>query len=173
MEIELEKTYLAKILPTLADFDFISEMKDVYIPLDSDHPQIRLRRQGTKLFLTKKVPATSGQGFEEYTIPLSEKEYSVFEEIKGRVLAKTRYNKTISPDIICHLDVYKENLQGLVIVDFEFKSEEAMSKFTAPDYCLTEIPKKGPLAGGLLAGKSFADLEEWIFKEYKYTKLTS
>lgn len=173
MEIELEKTYLVKFLPNLSDFDFSSEMKDVYIPIDSDHPQIRLRRQGTKLFLTKKVPTTSGQGFEEYTIPLSEKEYSVFEKVEGRVLAKTRYNKIISPHITCHLDVYKETLKGLVIVDFEFISEEVMKSFVPPDYCLVEVSKNSPLAGGLLAGKSFVDLEEWVFRKFNYTKLIS
>lgn len=173
MEIELEKTYLVKAIPNLSDFDFSSEMKDVYIPKDSDHPQIRLRRQGTKLFLTKKIPSASGEGFEEYTIPLSENEYSVFEQVEGRVLAKIRYNKVFSPGVTCHLDVYKENLQGLVIMDFEFTSEKDLRNFTPPDYCLVEVPKKGPLAGGLLAGKSFSDLESWLTQEYHYTKLVS
>lgn len=168
MEIELEKTYLVKLLPNLKDFDFSLEMKDLYISAGSDHPQIRLRKQGTKLFLTKKIPVTSGEGFEEYTIPLSEKEYAVFEEVKGKVLIKTRYIKSISDGIICHLDIYKENLRGLVVVDFEFKSEETLRNFITPDYCLVEIPKKSSLAGGLLAGKSFSDVEEWLNNEYGY-----
>ena len=171
MEIELEKTYLVKTIPNLKDFDSSLEMKDTYIPIDSDHPQIRLRRLGTKSFLTKKIPAISGEGFEEYTIFLSEKEYLVFKEIKGRVLAKTRYVKSISKGIVCHLDIYKENLKGLVVVDFEFESQKILENFIAPDYILVEIPKKSFLAGGLLAGKSFSDIEKLLKSEYKYTKI--
>jgi CYTH domain-containing protein len=171
MEIELEKTYLVKVLPNLKDFDFSLEMKDVYIPIDSNHPQIRLRQQGTKSFLTKKIPVTSGDGFEEYTISLSEKEYLAFKDVKGKVLTKIRYYKSISDEIVCHLDIYKNNLDGLIVVDFEFKSELVFKNFIPPDYILTEIPKKGALAGGLLAGKSFSEIEEWLKKKYGYLKI--
>src|SRR3989344_8957055 len=168
MEIELEKTYLVRVMPDLNDFDFSLEMRDTYIPIDSDHPQMRLRQQGVKLFLTKKIPVVGGEGFEEYTIPLSKEEYAVFKKIKGRVLAKTRHVKLMSSGVTCHLDIYKENLEGLVVVDFEFNSEKVLRNFKAPDYTLVEIHKKGPLAGGLLAGRSFSSLEKLLEKEYGY-----
>lgn len=54
--IELEKTYLARYLPRgLAACD-CAEVIDIYIPADSVHPKLRIRKNGRKYEITKKEP---------------------------------------------------------------------------------------------------------------------
>jgi hypothetical protein len=58
--IELEKTYLLKFLPEgLRDFKS-KEIIDVYLPKNSAHPKLRLRKNGDKFELTKKEPIQDG-----------------------------------------------------------------------------------------------------------------
>lgn len=62
------------------------------------------------------------------------------------------------------VDVFQGKLKGLVMVDFEFKDEDHLAKFTKPREALAEVSNVDFLAGGLLAGKSYDDIRPQLAK---------
>jgi CYTH domain-containing protein len=163
--IELEKTYLAKFLPPdLASSDY-SDMLDVYLPISSTHPHLRLRKRGDKLEMTKKTLINKGDASEqlEQTIILEQDEFDALAKVEGKRVSKKRYyfkwkNRTIE------VDVFQEALAGLVLVDVEFDSVEEKENSPMPDFCLVEVTQKDFLAGGMLCGKSYGDIEAELLK---------
>ncbi|MBA3679505.1 hypothetical protein H0W80_04980, partial [Candidatus Saccharibacteria bacterium] len=59
-EIEKEQTYLLNSLPVDLTGWKKEYTKDVYLPPNSDNPQIRLRQRGDTYFMTKKYPLVEG-----------------------------------------------------------------------------------------------------------------
>ncbi|MEK7507663.1 MAG: hypothetical protein AAB602_01090 [Patescibacteria group bacterium] len=169
---EIELTYLARRLPEdLSSFPS-KEMVDIYIPATSDHPVLRIRKRGDVCEITKKSPITDGDASvqKEETIPLTTEEYKEFSALPGKWLAKTRYfYKHGGVDF--EIDVLKESLEGLVVVDVEFSSVADKDKFPMPDFCLAEITQETFIAGGMLAGKTYADIEGSL-KKFGYQKIT-
>ena len=169
--IELEKTYLAKSFPEGLENARSMEIIDIYIPKEERHPTLRIRKLGEKFEITKKYPATEGDSSEqhEHTINLSAREFEALSKIEGKKERKIRYyfewnGKT------AEIDVFKDALEGLVLVDFEFESAEEKQKFRMPDFCLAEVTQEEFIAGGMLCGKSYKDIEKEISK-FNYRKL--
>lgn len=106
----------------------------------------------------------------ETTIPLQKDEFEELATIKGKRVEKTRfYYKENNMDY--EVDVFGGDLTGLVLVDVEFKSNEEKAKFKMPKWCLAEVTQEKFLAGGMLCGKSYADIEKNLTK-YAYKKLS-
>ncbi len=169
--IELEKTYLAKFLPPdLVNSDY-SEMLDVYLPISSSHPHLRLRKKGDKLEITKKTLVDRGDASKqlEQTIILEPEEFNALVQVKGKRVSKKRYRLKRENRII-EVDVFQDALAGLVLVDVEFDSVEEKEKFLMPDFCLVEVTQKDFLAGGMLCGKSYGDIEAEL-NECGYSRL--
>lgn len=170
--VEFEKTYLAKKLPdNLKSFKF-KEIIDVYLPKNSDHPKLRLRKNGDKFELTKKEPVRDGDASHqnEQTITLTETEfYSLNQQLEGKRVRKIRYLFDYDGQV-AEFDIFQDNLAGLVIVDFEFASLEEKEKFQMPDFCLADITQEVFIAGGMICGKSYEDLEEYL-RKLNYKKL--
>ena len=92
IEIELEKTYLIKYLPNeFVDFPF-KEIKDIYIPKDTEHPILRIRKFGDEYEITKKQPIQGLDSSEQYenTIPLTREEFLVLEKIPSTNIHQTK-----------------------------------------------------------------------------------
>lgn len=108
-------------------------------------PVIRVRREGSRYYMTYK-----GEGLlvrEETNLPLTEK---AFTELAGKCdgnrIVKERYTvpyHTLYPDGLCsqkgphgdlllELDVFHGKLEGLVILEIEFATEEDAHSFKAP-----------------------------------------
>jgi CYTH domain-containing protein len=170
--IEYEKTYLAKHLPAGLETCPKKEVVDLYFPIDSEHPKLRLRKSGEKLEMTKKEKINHDASTQmEQTIILSEAEYLALAEIPGKGIAKTRYFYQHQGNL-AEIDVFQEELKGLVLIDFEFASEEQKNSFVMPDFCLADVTSEEFIAGGMLCGKTFGDIEEGLEK-YKYNKISS
>ena len=171
--LELERTYLVKRLPAdLASFSS-KEMLDIYIPSTATHPILRIRKQGDRMEITKKHPVKDGDAStqSEETIPLSEKEYKQLCSLPGKRVAKTRYYYR-QPDLDCEIDVFKEDLAGLVLVDIEFNSKKDKQDCKMPDFCLLDATQETFLAGGMLCGKSYDDIQDKLEK-LGYKKITT
>lgn len=54
-EIEIEKTYLARFLPDNLEKCQSKEMLDIYIPKNSNHAKLRIRKSGSTYVITKKA----------------------------------------------------------------------------------------------------------------------
>ena len=178
IEIEREFTFLINELP--ADLDkFPSKIvEDNYIPASSDHPIMRIRRNGDKFTITKKHPvdaADDGRHGDstrqvENTIPLSRDEYDFLNQLNGKRFKKRRFAYKIN-GYDAELDIYLDKLSGLAVIDFEFKSDEEMAKFVKPDFIGADISQEIITAGGMLAGKSYSDIAAELLKKYDYKPL--
>ena len=164
--IELEKTYLAKKFPeNLKDCGF-REVIDVYIPKTSDHPKLMLRKNGGKFELTKKEPVNKSDASnqKEQTIILTDIEFDALnQQIEGKRIRKIRYYYDYNGRI-AEIDVFQDSLLGLVTIDFEFKTMAEKENFQMPDFCLVEVTQEIFLAGGMICGKFYKDIENNLEK---------
>jgi len=173
MEEEIELTYLAKSLPKdLFEYPH-KEMIDLYIPAAFDHPTIRIRKNGDKYVITKKEPyedtPNDTSHMLEQTIKITEKEFSEFIKFPAKKVEKHRYEYPYQ-GLTAEFDVFQGDLAGLVLIDFEFKTREEQAKFIMPDFCLVEVTQEKFIAGGMLCGKKYSDIEKQLVS-YQYQKL--
>jgi adenylate cyclase len=170
--IELEKTYLAKKIPENLKSCKSKEIIDVYIPKSSEHPKLRLRKNGAKFELTKKEPVSEGDAShqEEQTIILTETEFDTLnQQLEGKKVRKIRYFYDYNGRT-AEFDVFLGDLAGLVLVDFEFATLEEKDNFQIPDFCLVDITQEIFIAGGMICGKRYEDIEDNL-NEFEYHKL--
>lgn len=174
VELEREFTFLMNSLP--ADLDqFPSKIiEDNFIPAQSPHPVIRIRRNGEKYVITKKYPENSSDELGgdssrmvEHTIELSSDEYQALNLLPGKRFKKRRFAYEIG-DLAAEVDVYLDDLAGLVVIDFEFDSDEAMVAFRKPDFIGPDVTQDSLVAGGMLCGKAFADVADQLLEKYDY-----
>lgn len=169
--IELERTFLAKEIPSeLKDCKF-KEIIDIYIPKSENHPILRLRKNGTNFEITKKQPVKGKYSSKqkEDTIILSEKEFNSLSKLDGKKLHKLRYYYDYNGRV-AEVDIFLDELKGLVLVDFEFAKEEEKDNFKIPDFCLADVTQDVFCAGGILCGKSYKDIEKDL-RRCNYKKL--
>lgn len=169
--LELERTFLARELPGDLKNYPAKKYLDLLFPIDSRHPHIRLRKRGDIMELTKKtlVDEANHSTFVEQTITLDPEEYQVLSQIPGKRTEKTRHFYPLAGKT-AEIDVFEGNLSGLVLIDFEYDSEEEKHSFVAPDICLAEVTEEEAIAGGYLAGKSLEDILP-VLEEYGYTPI--
>jgi len=169
--IELEKTYLAKELPTNLKDCKSKEIIDIYIPKSSEHPTLRIRKSGDKYEITKKEPIVEGDSSRqlEQTIILTEAEFNTLNQTDGKRVSKIRYYYEYNGRM-AEIDVFQEDLKGLVLIDFEFETIEEKDAFIMPDFCLADVTQEKFTAGGMICGKTYEDIEDNL-KRYKYQKL--
>lgn len=171
MEIELERTFLLKYLPKDLEKCELKEILDIYIPENSEHPSLRIRKRGDKFEITKKslVDGNDSSELKENTISLTENEFDGLAKTKGKRLHNNRYLYPYE-NRMAEVDVYLDDLAGLIVVDFEFSSREEMEAFDVPDFCLVEVTQDKAIAGGILAGKKYVNIENDL-KKYNYEKI--
>lgn len=170
-EIEYEKTYLPKRLPEGLDMSSSVLIRDIYIPEEARHSVLRLRAKDTAYVITKKtiLHGSDSSTMNEETIPLSADEYTSLARCSTKGFVKRRYFVEIN-GYSAEVDVFEEKLAGLVLIDFEFNSEAEKEAFVVPDVCFADVTQEEGLAGGILAGKSYEDIEPML-KKYEYIKL--
>ena len=159
-ELELEYTFLASELPKEIANQTPKRLVDIYIPETSNHPRLRLRQKGDSYEITKKTPVNEGDASSqiETTIILSPDEFESLSSASTKRVVKDRYAVTID-GFLAEVDVFMEDLAGLVLIDFEFSSEDERNNFAPPQVCLADVTQEDFIAGGMLAGKSYVDIE--------------
>lgn len=168
---EFERTYLAKELPSGFERVPSEEMLDIYIPSSVEHPVLRIRKAGEKYEITKKEPLEKGDASHqiETTIPLTRVEYSEFCKLPGKRVQKTRFYYQENK-VGYEIDVFRGDLEGLVLVDVEFSSLEERDAFMPPTWCLAEVTQEKFLAGGMVCGKKYSDIEKEL-QRFHYKRL--
>ncbi len=173
MEEEYELTFLVRSVPEDVLTSRSSEIIDVYIPISAAHPIVRIRKSGGKYAITKKQPINEGDASHqiENTIPLTEKEFDALNKVEGKRVRKIRYYYT-KGEFGYEIDVFQDELLGLVVADVEFNSNEEKSKFNKPDWFLADVTQEDFIAGGMLCGKSYEDIQDHLDRfQYKQIKL--
>jgi CYTH domain-containing protein len=170
--LELERTFLAKSLPDELRSHPHKRIIDLYVKNGTEHLDLRVRQNGDHYEITHKRPVegTDSSKQEETTIVLEKIEFESLSNADVRKVEKTRYYYPVG-DLTAEFDIFEGDLAGLVLVDFEFKTEAEMHTFVMPDFCLADVTQEAFVAGGVLAGKSYADIESDLEK-YQYRKRT-
>jgi len=170
MEEEFEVTYFVKEIPEGLFDASHKEILDIYIP-KNDHSILRIRKSGDRYEITKKIPVSGTDSSHqlENTIPLTEEEYKDLAIVEGKRVRKIRYYYG-RDGVQYEVDIFQDTLEGLITVDVEFKDREALEAFVAPDWFLADITQEKFIAGGVLSGKSYGDLEEDL-NRFNYTRL--
>ena len=172
MEIELERTFLLKYKPEDLDESKSVEIFDIYFPKEKFHPVLRIRSRDNKDFeITKKLPKNGDDSSEqeEYTIKLSKEEFDSLSTVDGKRVRKIRYYYDLKNGHNAEIDVFLDELKGLCMVDFEFKTIEEKENFVPLDFCLAEVTQDKWLAGGMLAGGNYEDAKQFLDKYgYKF-----
>ena len=168
---ELERTFLLKHLPKGLDKCRKELMVDIYLPKNSRHPCIRIRRVGDSFEITKKSPVADGDSSvqDEHTICLTKEEYGALSRISGKRVSKMRYH-FVHDGANAQIDVFRGRLKGLALADFEFDSRMQMDAFRQPDFCLVDVTQEEFIAGGMLCGKSYDSIRHEL-KRFGYRKI--
>ena len=72
---------------------------------------------------------------------------------------------------LAEIDIFIEDLAGLVLIDFEFDTEAEKDNFTPPSVALADVTQEDFVAGGLLAGKTYRAIEPELAR-FCYKKLS-
>jgi adenylate cyclase len=142
-ELELELAWLVKFLPeNLTKLKSI-EIKQGYI--ESSDPKVkdvRIREKEGKFTYTTKTFIKNSQetGYnKESTRQLSKEEFSKLWGKANKKVRKLRYFYPMSENLTAEVDVYQDNLDGLVVVEVEFPSVSAYKAFEVPDWFGKEV----------------------------------
>jgi adenylate cyclase len=128
--MEVERKFLVPEPPELEGAE-ADEIEQGYLAVGAEG-EVRLRRKGDQLLLTAK--RGSGISREEAEV---EVDRDAFDELwpltEGRRLHKRRH---LIPhgELKIEVDVYEEDLDGLVVAEVEFDSEEEARRFEPPDW---------------------------------------
>lgn len=133
--MEVERKFLVPQPPDLAGTES-NEIEQGYLAVGADG-EVRLRRKGEKLLLTAK----RGEGLsrDEAEVELDREAFDCLWPLtEERRLHKRRY---VIPhgDLTIEVDVYEGDLQGLVVAEIEFDSEEAARRFEPPGWIGDEV----------------------------------
>ena len=95
-------------------------------------------------------------------------EFDALATVQGKKVHKIRYYY-LNGGITYEIDVFQDDLAGLILVDVEFSSNEAKSDFVAPSWFGADVTQEKFVAGGVLCRKSYGDLELEL-KRFGYQK---
>jgi adenylate cyclase len=133
--MEVERKFLVSHPPDLAGSD-ADEIEQGYLAIGAEG-EVRLRRKGSRLLLTAKRGA--GLSRQEAEIELDDERFNrLWPLTEGRRLQKRRH---VVPhgDLRIELDVYEGDLEGLVVAEIEFPSEEEANEFDPPAWLGEEV----------------------------------
>ena len=148
---ELERTFLARRLPAEAHAALHQLIEDYYLASGtSDLPRLRARRVGSALTLTKKIQGMEPSEHVEHCIDLDQVE---FEAVCASAIGKLRKDRLnlFYAGTTPVIDIFRDSLYGLVLIEFEFADRAEMETFEAPDICLVDVTDEKFVAGGSLA----------------------
>jgi len=137
MSSEIERKFLLGELP-----DWLAERAGERISqgylTNGEGPEIRLRRAGEKTLLTVKTG--SGEVREELEVELDPYLFrTLWPLTAGRRVNKTRLREPLEGGREAEVDVYAENMAGLVVAEVEFSSVEESRGFEPPAWLGKEI----------------------------------
>jgi len=158
--LEIETTLLAKYIPeNILNFPK-QEIIDIYIPQTKEHPSLRVRKNNEKFDITKKTKISQDDASQhaEHTITIDEEEFNFFFENTKYKLQKTRYIYE-HEGRAAEIDIFKDRLTGLVLIDFEFPDEQERDEFQIPDFCLVDVTQEEFIAGGKLWNKTYTEIQ--------------
>ncbi|QUC59309.1 hypothetical protein IOD14_22565 [Streptomyces sp. A2-16] len=158
--VERERRFLLAEPPAPSAVTVSRAINDRYVK----GTRLRLRRADLsdgrcELKLTQKVPISQPgavQGLITNTY-LSPAEYDVLAALPAALLSKTRFS--VPP---LGVDVFDGHLQGLVLAEAEFTTDDEAQSFVPPPDCIAEVTEDTRFTGGHLVQASRRELLKWL-----------
>lgn len=149
MPNEIERKFLLSEQPAWLSRCAAVQIEQGYLAIESE-VEVRLRRADEKRLLTTK--RGNGEVREEIEIDLDPAQFATLWPLTGsRRLRKTRRLVPIDGGLTAEVDVFEGELEGLLIGELEFDSEEQSASFEAPEWLGKEITGDRRYAGQTLA----------------------
>ena len=172
-EVEIEVAYLVASIPAEAASVTPKRIRDIYLSDSEDLlTKLRLRQQGDAFELTKKVVVDPSNLSvqREYTVPLSSDEFELLRRAGGREVIKDRYTFPLAGHT-AELDVFRGELEGFALIEFEFSSTDERDLFVPPACSGADVTQEDFIAGAFLAGRNYGDIEANL-ANYHYNPIT-
>jgi CYTH domain-containing protein/CHAD domain-containing protein len=133
--IERERKWLVHELPDL-DQNHGAALRQGYLAIDGS-VSVRVRDADGHRTLT--IKAGSGTSRTELEWPIEQPVFdAAWPATEGRRVTKTRHRFPLG-DHMVEIDIFDEQLAGLVVAEVEFESDEALAAFTAPGWFGREV----------------------------------
>lgn len=162
--MEIEKKFLLRRMPEhLEQFDR-KEMEQGYL---CTNPVVRIRKSNQDYILTYKSCRGLQQDHtmrinREEELPLSrEGYYHLREKADGHMIQKTRYLIPLPDGHLGELDVFEGVLQGLSLIEVEFRDEQDARAFIPPDWFGENVSGDNRYSNSFLSScESLADIRQ-------------
>ncbi|MDF2821716.1 MAG: adenylate cyclase [Clostridiales bacterium] len=141
--MEIEKKFLVNKMPDNLSKYTCYEIEQGYL---CTSPVVRIRKKNSDYILTyksreffKSTPKLAipdnVSACEEVELPLTKESYEhLREKIDNNIITKRRYNIPLYGDYIAELDVFSGKLEGLIVVEVEFRDALQASIFVKPSW---------------------------------------
>jgi adenylate cyclase len=131
--MEIERKWLVREASAEALASEAERIEQGYLVIGSGGDEVRVRRKGTRRFLT--VKGGSGMVRAEHEIELDEEQFEkLWPASEGRRLVKVRHRLGE-----VELDVYEGALGGLIVAEVEFADEAAAAAYEPLEWFGTEV----------------------------------
>jgi adenylate cyclase len=134
--VEIERKFVLPEIPAKASGAPSDRIDQGYLAV-CDEVEVRIRRIGERTVLTVKRGAGERRLEEEVDIPRAGFE-ALWPLTEGRRVEKERFRLGGGGNGV-ELDVYRGALDGLVVAEIEFDSDEASEKFDPPAWLGREV----------------------------------
>lgn len=159
--MEIEKKYLVKKLPENLDNYEKKVIEQGYL---CSNPIVRIRKSNDDYILTYKSKFGLGKEVGQHAKVCNEVEVQLNQEgyehlktkIDNRLISKTRYIIPLEGGYKAELDIFNDYLDGLIIVEVEFGSEEEIHTFQPPEWFGEDVTKEKRYTNN-----SLSKLETW------------
>ena len=148
--IEIERKFLVAEPPSDLERWPSTAIEQGYLAITDDRPEVRIRRRAGKAWLT--VKSGSGRVRVEEEIEIDDGRFErLWPLTEGLRIEKTRYEIDGEDGHLIELDVYTGPLDGLVVAEVEFDSEEAAEAFAPPGWMGDDVTEDVRYKNQLLA----------------------
>jgi adenylate cyclase len=146
---EIERKFLLDEAPALTEGSDSVQIDQGYLAID-ELTEVRVRRADQEISLT--VKGGHGEIRDEVEIPLEEEQFAALWPLtEGRRIRKSRRLIPLDGGLKVELDVFEEDLDGLLLAEIEFANETQSNGFEPPDWLGEEITGDERYAGQSLA----------------------
>ena len=136
--MEIERKFLCSKTPSNLKNFKCHQITQGYI---CSEPTIRIRKLDDSHFLTIKSKGEVSR--EELELEISQIEYNnLCEKVEHNFVNKYRYLIPIENNLVAELDIYLDELKGLITIEVEFDSIEECNEFIPPDWFGEDISYK-------------------------------
>ncbi len=137
MADEIERKFVLDAPPQGLDDHPSEPISQGYLALDGD-VEVRVRRRGEQAYLT--IKAGGGRRRVEQELEIEPARFAALWPLtEGRRIVKRRYVVPAPDALVFEVDVYEEELAGLVVAEVEFPDDAAANAFASPEWLGREV----------------------------------